>query len=314
MTEKLFIFLIHSSGIIEHGENEIYYEWPPPSTLPLSRGVTFEDLCDRIASTLHINRKDSKLTIWHRFPFQCHPYPVIYQQILLEDDNGVNGIFDMLGCQYGFVGAKLYMDVESIRSHRDVFPIQYDNEGLNASFSYSHGRHFHDPYATHTSHYSEIIAQSPINIGGAEYHAPYTHVATEDQHVPYRPMNTSGADYDNPNKHVAQETTCCFEFEDQYDQIATQRAANDPNDTHRIATTTGNAVHTLSKRMEAMDSDDQLDNDEVLDDVGDEQEPLNEPIQESSLAMAFHQPSSLSFSQNTWDNVIDPTPPFEKPI
>ncbi|XP_075653062.1 uncharacterized protein LOC142623503 [Castanea sativa] len=30
--------------------------------------------------------------------------------------------------------------------------------------------------------------------------------------------------------------------------------------------------------------------------------------------MAFHQPSSLSFSQNTWDNMIDPTPPFEKPI
>ena len=63
-----------------------------------------------------------------------------------------------------------------------------------------------------------------------------------------------------------------------------------------------------------MDSDGQLDNDEVLDDVGDEQEPFNEPIQESSLAMAFHQPSSLSFSQNTWDNVNDPTPPFEKPI
>ena len=31
-----------------------------------------------------------------------------------------------------------------------------------------------------------------------------------------------------------------------------------------------------------MDSDDQLDNDEVLDDVGDEQEPLNEPNHESS--------------------------------
>ena len=30
--------------------------------------------------------------------------------------------------------------------------------------------------------------------------------------------------------------------------------------------------------------------------------------------MAFYQPSSLSFSQNTWDNMIDPTPPFEKPI
>ena len=29
--------------------------------------------------------------------------------------------------------------------------------------------------------------------------------------------------------------------------------------------------------------------------------------------MAFHQPSSLNFSQNTWDNMIDPTPPFEKP-
>ena len=29
--------------------------------------------------------------------------------------------------------------------------------------------------------------------------------------------------------------------------------------------------------------------------------------------MGVHQPSSLSFSQNTWDNIIDPTPPFEKP-
>ena len=48
-----------------------------------------------------------------------------------------------------------------------------------------------------------------------------------------------------------------------------------------------------------MDSDDQLDDDEVLDDVRDEQEPLNEPNHESSPAMAFHQPSSLSFSQNT---------------
>ena len=38
-----------------------------------------------------------------------------------------------------------------------------------------------------------------------------------------------------------------------------------------------------------MDSNDQLDNDEVLNDVGDEQELLNEPIHESSPAMAFHQ-------------------------
>ena len=75
----------------------------------------------------------------------------------------------------------------------------------------------------------------------------------------------------------------------QYDQTATQRAANDPNDTHRIAATTKNAVHTLSERMRAMDSNDQLDNDEVLNDVGDEQELLNEPIHESSPAMTFHQ-------------------------
>jgi len=46
--------------------------------LPLSRGVTFEDLYDRVASTLYINREDSKLTIWYRFHFQCHPHPMIY--------------------------------------------------------------------------------------------------------------------------------------------------------------------------------------------------------------------------------------------
>ena len=63
-----------------------------------------------------------------------------------------------------------------------------------------------------------------------------------------------------------------------------------------------------------MDSDDQLDNDEVLDDVGDEQELPNKPNHESSPAMAFHQPSSQSFQQNTQDNMIDPTLPFEKPI
>ena len=82
-------------------------------------------------------------------------------------------------------------------------------------------------------------------------------------------MNTSDADYDNPIEHVAPKTTC-FEFEAQYDQTATQRAANDPNDMTRIVATTQNAVHTLSERMRAMDSDDQLDNDEVFDDVGDE--------------------------------------------
>ena len=108
-------------------------------------------------------------------------------------------------------------------------------------------------------------------------------------------MNTSNADYDNPTKHVTQETTC-FEFEAQYDQVATQRAANDPNDTHRIVATTENVVHTFSERMRTMDSDDQLDDDEILDDVGDEQEPINEPNHESSPTMAFHQPSSLSFS------------------
>ena len=91
--------------------------------LQLSQGVTFEDLCDGIASTLHINREDSKLTIWYRFPFQCHPHPMIYQQVLVEDDNGVNAIFDMLGNQYGFVGVVLYMGAEPIRSHRDAFPI-----------------------------------------------------------------------------------------------------------------------------------------------------------------------------------------------
>ena len=77
-----------------------------------------------------------------------------YQQVLVDDDNSVNAIFDMLGYQYGFVGAKLYVDVEPIRSHRDVFLIRYANEGPSASFSYSHGGHFHDLYATHTGHYS----------------------------------------------------------------------------------------------------------------------------------------------------------------
>ena len=124
MVEKLFIFLIHSSEIIKHDKNGVYYEGPSPSMLPLSQGVTFEDLCDGISSTLHINREDSKLTIWYRFLFQCHPHPVIYQQVLVEDDNSVNAIFDMLGNQYGFVGVELYMGVEPIRSHQDVFPIR----------------------------------------------------------------------------------------------------------------------------------------------------------------------------------------------
>ena len=109
------------------------------------------------------------------------------------------------------------MGVEPIKSHRDVFPIWYANERPSALFSYSHSGHFHDPYATHTGHYFEDAAYSPINIGGANYHALYTHVATEDQHVLYRPMNTSDADYDNPTEYVTQEITC-FEFEAQYDQ------------------------------------------------------------------------------------------------
>ena len=266
--------------------------------LPLSRGVTFKDLCDGVASMLHINREDSKLTIWYIFSFQCHPHLMIYQQVLVEYNNGINAIYNMLGYQYEFVGAELYVGIESIKSYRDVFPIRYINEGPSASFSYSHSRHFHDPYATHTGHYSEDATHSPINIGGANYHATYTHVATKVQHVPYRAMNISDANYDNPTEHLAPETTC-FEFETQYDQTVTQRAANDPNDTHRIAATTQNAVHTLSKRMWAMDSNDQLDNDEVLDDVGDEQELLNEPNHETSPALAFHQLSSLSISQNT---------------
>ena len=116
MVEKLFIFLIYSSGIIKHDENEVYYEGPPPSMLPLNRGVTFEDLCNEVASTLNINREDSKLTILYRFHFQCHPHPVIYQQVLVEDNNGVNAIFDILGYQYGFVSVELYVGVEPIRS------------------------------------------------------------------------------------------------------------------------------------------------------------------------------------------------------
>jgi len=131
---------------------------------------------------------------------------------LVENDNSVNVIFDLLGYQYGFVGAELYVGVEPIRSYRDVFPIRYANEGPSASFSNSHGEHFHDPYATHAGHYSEDAARSPMNTGGANYHALYAHVATEDQHIPYRPMNTSDADYDNPTEHVALEATC-FEFE-----------------------------------------------------------------------------------------------------
>ena len=78
MVDKLFIFLFHSGGIIKHGEKGVYYEGPPPFMLSLSQGVTFEDLCDGVASTLHINRENSKLTIWYRFPFQCHLYPMTY--------------------------------------------------------------------------------------------------------------------------------------------------------------------------------------------------------------------------------------------
>ena len=51
---------------------------------------------------------------------------------------------------------------------------------------------------------------------------------------------------------MSHKESTCFEFEAQYDQTTTQRAANDPNDTHRIATTTENAVHTLSERMWVM--------------------------------------------------------------
>ncbi|KAL0016210.1 hypothetical protein SO802_003279 [Lithocarpus litseifolius] len=87
MTLPKFYSPISAREIIKHSENEVYYEGPPPSMLPLSRDVTFED----------------------------------------------------------------------------------------------------------TTH-------SPLNIGGADYHAPYTHVATEDQHVPYRLMNTSDADYDNDDQ------------------------------------------------------------------------------------------------------------------
>ena len=128
---------------------------------------------------------------------------MIYQQVLVEDDNGVNAIFGMLDCQYGFVGVELYVGVKPIRSHWDVFPIWYANEGLSASFSYSHRGHFHDPYAIYIGHYFEDAAHSPINIGGVDYHAPYTLVATKDQHVPYQPMNTNDVDYDNPIEHVA---------------------------------------------------------------------------------------------------------------
>ena len=78
MAEKLFIFLIHSGGIIKHGENGVYYKGSPPSILSLSRGVTFEDLRDGVTSTLHINKEDLKLTIWYRFHFQSHPHPVLY--------------------------------------------------------------------------------------------------------------------------------------------------------------------------------------------------------------------------------------------
>ena len=109
----------------------------------------------------------------------------------------------MLDCQDGFVGVELYVGVKPIRSHWDVFPIWYANEGLSASFSYSHRGHFHDPYAIYIGHYFEDAAHSPINIGGVDYHAPYTLVATKDQHVPYQPMNTSDVDYDNPIEHVA---------------------------------------------------------------------------------------------------------------
>ena len=58
-------------------------------------------------------------------------------------------------------------------------------------------------FRSHIGHYSQDAAHSPINIGGADYHAPYTEVAIEDQHVPYQQMNTSDANY-NPIKHVAQ--------------------------------------------------------------------------------------------------------------
>ena len=42
---------------------------------------------------------------------------MIYQQVLVEDDNGVNAIFGMLDCQYGFVGVELYVGVKPIRSY-----------------------------------------------------------------------------------------------------------------------------------------------------------------------------------------------------
>ena len=37
-----------------------------------------------------------------------------YQQVLVDDDNSVNAIFDMLGYQYGFVSVELYVGVEPI--------------------------------------------------------------------------------------------------------------------------------------------------------------------------------------------------------
>ena len=70
-----------------------------------------------MAMALLKQRRDIKKKNCCLWQWQCHPHLVTFQQVLMEDDNDVNAIFNMLDRQYGFVGAELYVGVEPIRSH-----------------------------------------------------------------------------------------------------------------------------------------------------------------------------------------------------
>ena len=273
MAERRYSFLIYSNGCVQHGQDGIYYDGPPPTLIRVNRGIVFAELESKILAAMGLHREDAKIKVTYRLPHQSYPQPVKYTALPITNDDCVEAIFDVLQLIPGFVTAELYVDVESTPICQNGIA----NEGPSTQCS---------------------PISSPVNTP-----TPYS------QNDYIAPMNTSSAllldDNDSPSTHP-QDDNDAHSLHPQDDNVIPEPVGVENVDNEEMATVTIDVIQDMAGKIQQMEEQGVVNDDELLEEDGYDEELFDyEHNCHDGQRQAIHQAPSPLFTQNTWKNIVD---------
>ncbi|XP_028127280.1 uncharacterized protein LOC114323800 [Camellia sinensis] len=153
---KQYNLAIYYNGGIINDACGIAYEGPDPKWIRVNRNMLFIDLCNRLIDATGIDHNGGNVLIIYRFPFRSYPYAVYYTSLAITDDDGVEGIFDLIDStpSYNIADEHTPMDVYSpINTHDHHFEPNY----FASSGHDFHGDHFEPTYIVPTGVNSDEV-------------------------------------------------------------------------------------------------------------------------------------------------------------